>query len=124
MLRPSLGFDQLRSNNISHTISNEYRRSHEALLRLASNIGHPNGNDKTNDRPKETNDSISCDRTLSMVRPRALLDDRAASDEWQTAKDQKDQSEIGNTRGKKSSQENEDETDSTQWKLEENGIEG
>jgi hypothetical protein len=110
---PGLRFDQLRPNNISHTICHEYCGSHKALLRLASNIGHSNRNDETDNRSKEPNDSISSDRCFSMVGPRAFPDDRAAGNDWQTAEDQKDQSDIGNTGGQKSGQENENETDST-----------
>lgn len=54
----------------------------------------------------------------------SALHNQAKSCGWQTAEHQKDQSDIGNTGGRKPGQENENETGPTEWKLEEVGIEG
>ena len=59
-----------------------------------------------------------------MVGLRALPNNRTSSDNWETAKDQKYQSNVRNARRKKTSQKNEDEAYSVKWELEQDGIKG
>ena len=58
-----------------------------------------------------------------MVRPRAFPNDRATCDDWQTAQDQKNQSNIGKAGGQIPSQKDEDKTDSAKGELEKDGVE-
>ncbi len=54
-----LGLDQLRPYDITHTVCNEYYRSHKALLRLACHIRYPHSINQRHNRTKETNDQVA-----------------------------------------------------------------
>ena len=80
---------------ISNAISNKDRRSRKALLSRPGHICHPNTDDQTNHRPKESNNRISNHRRGGVVGPSASPDHGAASDDRETAEDEENEANIG-----------------------------
>jgi len=99
MLPNSRRNDKLRPNNISHAIRHENRRRHETLLRCPCHIGHADTDDQTDHRAKESDDRVARYRGGCVVRPCALPDHGAASYDGETAEDEEDETDVGETGG-------------------------
>lgn len=89
-LRPN----QLWPNDVADAVGHENGRGHEALLRMACDIRHPNGDDKADCTAKESCDGISHDRQGGMEAPGAFPNHGATSNDWQAGKDEHEDTDV------------------------------
>ena len=79
---------------IANTIGNKYRRGSKALFRCPRHICHPDANNQTYNRAKESNNSISDHWRSGMVRPCTLPDHGTTGYYRKAAKNQEDETNI------------------------------
>lgn len=103
---------------ISHAVCNKDGRCSAAFLRGACHIGHADTDDQTDHWSKESNDSIASYRCGSSMGPAATPDHCTASDYWQAADNQKNESNVGYPAGQVARKENENEADAAERELE------
>lgn len=124
MLRLRLRDDELRANDVSNAVRDKDRSSHEALLRVASDVGHSQGNNQSDNRAEETDDGVSDNRGGSVIRPGRLPDHSHTCNDGQTAEHKHDDAGVRDLGSNPASQGDEDEADSTEGELPEDGLEG
>lgn len=116
--------DELRPDNISHTVRDKNRRGHETLFRCPRYVGHADADDQADHRAEKSNDRVACDGGRGVGGPGAFPDHGAAGDDGETAEDEEDETYVRETRGEVAGEEDEDEADSAEGELEEDGFEG
>lgn len=116
--------DELRPDNVAHAVRDKNRRGHETLLRCARYIGHAKADDQADHRAEKSNDRVACDGGRGVGGPGAFPDHGAAGDDGETAEDEEEETDVGETRGEVAGEEDEDEADSAEGELEEDGSEG
>ena len=108
-----LTLNELRANDIPHTISYENRSSHAALLRRASHIRHTQRDDQTNNRTKRANDTVSRNGTRRAPRPLTTPDHGASCYDGQAADNQHDYTYVRDFEAQPACQKDKHEADPT-----------
>ena len=124
MLRLSLTLDQLRTNDIAHTIRNKNCCGHRALLGRACNVAHADNDSLADDCAECTDDGVTSDRRGGVVGPCALPDHSAASNDGKAVDDEQNQADVGYLAGEVPAEEDCDEAECTKRELPEDGLEG
>lgn len=89
-LRP----DQLGPNDVANAVGHEYGSGHEALLRMARDIRHSNGDDEADCPAKESRDGISHNGQGGVMAPGAFPDHGATSNNGQAGKNEHEDTNI------------------------------
>lgn len=117
MLCPCLRLDHLRTNNVANAVCSKNGRRHEALLSVARNIGHADGDDQADSSTEEPRNGISNNRCGRSVTPLALPNDGAAGNDGKTRQHQHDNPDILDLRAQIPRHQDNNKTKSTQGKL-------
>jgi len=110
--------DQLRSDNVSHRISNEDCGCHDSFLGGAGHIAGANGDNEANHRSEEAGECIARDRRSWLIAPLRLPDHRTAGYHRKAAGNQHRDPSIGDAGRDVSTQRDEDDTNASNRKLE------
>lgn len=124
MVLPGLRPNQLRADNVAHAIGDKGRGRHEALLGVASDVGHSNGDGETSSAAEEAGDCVSDDRGGRVVRPLAPPDDGAASDDGEAARDEHGDAGVREAGAKAARGHDDDGAERAERELQQDGLQG
>lgn len=85
MLRFRWGFDKLWPDNVTNAVCDKNCGRGKALLGMTGDVGHANRDDQADDSAKCARDGIPNDWCRRVIRPFALPDQRATSNDWKAA---------------------------------------
>lgn len=118
MLGLSLGFDELRPDDVSNSVSDKGSSGHDSFLGSSSHVAGTNCNDQADYWAEETSEGITNDWGSRVVSPLRLPDHDTAGDDRETACDEHRNACVGDDSGNISAERNENDTDSADRKLE------
>lgn len=124
MLGLSLGFDELRPDDVPNSVSDEGSSGHDSFLSSSSHVAGTNCNDQADDWAEEASEGITDDWGSRVVSPLRLPDHDTAGDDRETACNEHRNTCVGNDGGNISAERNENDTNSANGELEQNRVQG
>ena len=123
MLGFGFAFDQLRSNDVPHGVCHKDGRGHDGFFSGSSNIAGSKCNDQTNHRTEEASEGVPGDGGSWVVSPLRLPDHGTAGNNGETACNQHGNACVGNNGGDITTKRDEDDTDTSNGELKQDGVE-